>query len=259
MKLGLITTGQGPRAAYEHYFSGIGRALGLSLYVVSRHILDPLDWPEIKPHLGAGDRPVLGAHVHVPGATGNRLGDGWDHVYVDLEWSFAYFQRAIDDLEAEGVGAIVLCCGTEFAPDQFRANVPLIAPCRSVMQVVAGAAATRDTLRLGLMSSIGHATQDVALWAHQPFADKLTVDYEGFEGNLMPAAERLAKREHDLVVVWSFGLGTAASDVDRMAEKLETLLGCPVIMPHRLAALTAFAVLPVGFDDKAMAAEPVSA
>jgi hypothetical protein len=253
MKLGLVTTGQGPRAAYEHYFNGIGKALGLTLDVVSKHILDPLNWPEIQKNLAIGDRPVLGAHVHVPGATGNRLGDGWDHVYVDLEWAYQYFQRAIDELEAEGAGAIVLCCGTEFAPDQFRSNVPLIAPCSAVMQVVANAAATHKTLRLGLMSSIGHAKQDVALWQRQPFADKLEVTYEGFEGNLMPAAERLAEGKHDLVVVWSFGLGTAESDVDRMAEKLETLLGCPVIMPHRLAALTAFAILPVGFDDKTMA------
>jgi hypothetical protein len=253
MKLGLVTTGQGPRTAYEHYFAGIGRALGLKLEIASKHILDPLDWTEIRDHLGGGDRPVLGAHVHVPGATGNRLGEGWDHVYVDLDWAYGYFQRAIDELQAEGAGAIVLCCGTEFAPDQFLCNVPLIAPCSAVMQVVANAAATRDTLRLGLMSSIGHAKQDVTLWQKQPFADKLQVTYEGFEGNLMPAADRLAKQAHDLVVVWSFGLGTAESDADRIAETLETLLGCPVIMPHRVAALTALAILPVGFDDRAMA------
>nr|WP_245223885.1 AroM family protein [Rhizobium halophytocola] len=249
----MITTGQGPRIAYEHYFSGIGRALGLKCEVESRHILDPLTWDEIREHLAAEGRPVLGAHVHVPGATGNRLGEGWDHVYVDLEWAYGYFQRAIDELEAAGAGSIVLCCGTEFAADQFRAGVPLIAPCASVMQVVARAAASREKLRLGLMSSIGHAAQDVALWQQQPFADRLEVVYEGFEGNLMPAAERLAKTRHDLVVVWSFGLGTAESDIDRMPEALENLFGCPVIMPHRLAALTALAVLPAGFDDKAMA------
>lgn len=252
MKLGLVTTGQGPRD-YDRYFNGIAEALGLSVEIVSDHILDPLGWDEIRANLAAPGAPVLGAHVHVPGATGNRLGEGWDHVYVDLGWAMQHFQAAIDRLEAAGAQGILFCCGTEFTPDQFRSNVPLILPCDLVLHAVETAAAARGTVRLGLMSSIGHAAQDVALWQRQPFADKLTVTYEGFEGNLMPAAEKLAGSRHDMVVIWSFGLGTAASDVDRMSAKLETMLGCPVIMPHRLAALTAFATLPVGFDDKAMA------
>lgn len=253
MKLGLITTGQGPRDSYEIYFAGIARALGLSVEVISEHILDPLDWSEIRPMLAEPGRPVLGAHVHVPGATGNRLGEGWDHVYIDLEAAMPWFQRAIDRLEARGATGIVLCCGTQFAPDQFRAAVPLLMPCEAVMRVVANTVAARGRLKLGLMSSIGHAVQDQALWQAVPFADRLEIAYEGFEGNLMPAAERLAAAKPELVVVWSFGLGTAESDVDRMAARLEAMFGCPVIMPHRLAALTTFAILPCGFDDKAMA------
>ena len=69
----------------------------------------------------------------------------------------------------------------------------------------------------------------------------------------MPVAEKLAQRENDIVVVWRFGPGTAASGVDAIAAKLQKMLGCPVIKPHRLAALTAFQILPIGFDDKAMA------
>lgn len=253
MKLGLITTGQGPRTAYEQYFAGIGRTLGLRFDIESAHILDPLWWDEIRPHLAAPGRPVLGAHVHVPGATGNRLGPGWDHVYVDLDWALAHFQTAIDRLAAAGADVIVLCCGTLFAPDQFRCPVPLVAPCDLVMRIVQGMALTRDRLRLGLMSSIGHAAQDVALWQEQDFAGRLDIAYEGFEGNPMPAAERLSAMRHDLVVLWSFGLGTQESDIDHMAARLEALFGCPVIMPHRLAAMTALAILPAGFDDQAMA------
>ncbi len=252
MQLGLITTGQGPRTAYEQYFRGIGRALGLDVAIESRHILDPLPWAEIALHLAAPGPPVLGAHVHVPGATGNRLGAGWDHVYVDLDWALDHFQAAIDQLAASGAEAIVLCCGTLFAPGQFRCPVPLIAPCDLVLGVVRSAALTRDRLRLGLMSSIGHAAQDMALWQEQDFADRLDIRYEGFEGNPMPAAERLAATRHDLVVMWSFGLGAQESDIDHMAARLERLLGCPVIMPHRLAALTALAIAPAGFDDQAM-------
>ncbi|EPX80378.1 AroM family protein [Salipiger mucosus] len=252
MKLGLVTTGQGPRD-YDRYFSGIARALGVEVEIVSDHILDPLGWDEIRPHLAEEGAPVLGAHVHVPGATGNRLGAGWDHVYVDLDWALPLFQDAIDRLEAQGAQGIVLCCSTDFAPGQFRAGVPLIAPCEAVMRVVSNAVATRGRLRLGLMSSIGHAVQDQALFRGQPFADRLELAYEGFEGDLMPAAERLAQAPRDLVVIWSFGLGTAASDVDGMAARLEAMFGCPVVMPHRLAALGAFALLPLGFDDKRMA------
>lgn len=252
MKLGLVTTGQGPRSAYEEYFRGLGRALGLSFEIESAHILDPLDWTGIRPHLAEPGEAVLGAHVHVPGATGNRLGAGWDHVYVRLDWAMGHFQAAIDRLQASGAAVIVLCCGTEFAPGTFRSDVPLIAPCDAVMQVVAGAVAARGALRLGVMSSIGHAVQDVDLWYRQPFAAGLSLTYEGFEGDLMPAAARLARAPQDLVVIWSFGLGTADSDIDHMAQRLETLFRCPVIMPHRLAALQALAILPAGFDDRAM-------
>lgn len=252
MKLGLITTGHGPRTAYEDYFSGLARSLGLQIEVISEHILDPLSWEEIQPHLAKEGQPVLGAHVHVPGATGNRLGEGWDHVYVDLEWAYQWFQRAIDRLQERGAQGIVFCCATQFTPDQFKATVPVIRPCDVTMQLIAGMVQAQqgERLRLGLMSSIGHAEQDQALFRGQSFSDQIELKYQGFEGDILAQAPALTDFAPQLVVVWSFGLGTAASDPDRLAGKLEKLFGCPVIMPHRLAALQALAVLPVDFDDR---------
>ncbi len=128
MRLGLITTGQGPRDQYAVYHQRLARTLGLSIETEMIHILDELDWPAIQPHLAKPGEDVLGAHVRVPGATGNRLGPGWAHVYVELAWSIAYFQAAIDRLVARGADCILLCCATKFDDGAFRSPVPLIRP-----------------------------------------------------------------------------------------------------------------------------------
>lgn len=249
MRLGLITTGQGPRDQYAVYHQRLARTLGLSIETEMVHILDELDWPAIEPHLAKPGEDVLGAHVRVPGATGNRLGPGWAHVYVGLVWSIPYFQAAIDRLVARGADCILLCCATKFDDGAFRSPVPLIRPSTMTFAVVAEMARATDRLRLGLMSSAGHAVQDVALWQGQSFADRLDIAYEPFEGDLLPAAERLSKSRRDLVVVWSYGLGTHPADPAGLTARLEKDFACPVLMPHRIAALHAMAVIPSGFDD----------
>ena len=254
MRLGVVTTGHGPRAEYVAYHRGLGATFGIAgLEVLDDHILEGLDWTDIRPHLGAAEEDRLGAHVRVPGATGNRLGDGWDHVYVRLDWSFAYFQAAIDRLLARGADAVLLCCATDFPPGALRCPVPLVKPASLMQAAVADRALSAAApLRMGLTSSAGHARQDLALWRRQPFAERLQIDYVPFEGNIVPAAEQLSCTPHDLVVVWSYGLGMADRDPPGLAGRLEAMLGCPVLMPHRLAALAAFGLMPVGFDDRAL-------
>jgi len=253
MKLGLITTGQGPRDQYAIYHQRLAAALGITIETDIEHILDPLDWDQIRPHVARDGALKLGAHVHVPGATGNRLGPGWDHVYVDMAWSIAYFQQAIDRLVERGATMIVLCCAAKFEDAAFRSSVPLIRPSTLTFSLIADLVRTRGQLRLGVMSSAGHAEQDVALWREQHFAADITLQYEPFEGDLRGAAAKLSQSEHDIVVIWSYGLGTSPSDPEMLSAGLETTFGCPVLMPHRIAALHALSVLPAGFDDKAFA------
>ncbi|MBE9604493.1 AroM family protein [Acetobacteraceae bacterium H6797] len=252
MRLGVITTGHGPRDEYVQYHRGLARALGLEIEVIDEHILEHLTWEEIRPHLGAEHEERLGAHVRVPGATGNRLGEGWDHVYVRLDWAIQHFQSAIDRLVARGATAVLFCCATLFKPDAFRCPVPLIRPATLMMATIAERIQTSPAgkVKFGLMSSAGHGRQDVQLWRDQPFADRLDITYEPFEGNILPAAERLAAVKPDLVVVWSFGLGLAGRDPGNLTAKLEEMLGCAVMMPHRIAALAAFGLVTAGFDDR---------
>ncbi|WP_431285201.1 AroM family protein [Humitalea sp. 24SJ18S-53] len=251
MRLGVVTTGHGPRIEYPAYHKGLAATLGVDLDVIDEHILEGLEWPEISQHLGGETEARLGAHVRVPGATGNRLGDGWAHVYVRLDWALAYFQAAIDRLVARGAHAVLLCCATDFAEDAFRCPVPLVKPASLMRAAVADRVhAAAGPLRFGLTSSVGHARQDVDLWRQQSFADRLEIDYASFEGDIMPAAEELSRKPHDLVVVWSYGLGMADRDPPGLAARLEAMLGCPVLMPHRVAALAALGVMPVGFDDR---------
>ena len=262
MRLGVITTGQGPRNEYAAYHRGLAAALGMQIDVIDEHILDGLSWEEIKPHLGTDEEDRLGAHVHVPGATGNRLGEGWDHVYVRLAWALPYFQAAIDRLVGQGADMVLFCCATRFPDTAFTCPVPLIKPATLMLAAVTerihtAGPATRSgaqPLRFGLMSSVGHGRQDVQLWRDQPFAAQLAIDYEPFEGNILPAAQKLAARDHDLVVVWSYGLGMAASDGLALSARLEQSLRCPVLMPHRVAALHALGLMTAGFDDRAFLA-----
>ncbi|MFC0407144.1 AroM family protein [Roseomonas elaeocarpi] len=252
MRLGIITTGQGPRDEYVHYHRGIASALGLTIEIIDEHILEELDWPAVRPHLGAEHEARLGAHVRVPGATGNRLGDGWDHVYVRLDWAIPFFQAAIDRLVARGATAVLFCCATLFEAGAFRCPVPLILPSRLMLAAVTDRIDGFDrSVRFGVMSSAGHGRQDVQLWRDQPFADRLDIRYEPFEGDILPAARALAGFRPDVVVVWSFGLGLARRDPGNLTATLEEMLGCPVMMPHRLAALTAFGLVTAGFDDRA--------
>jgi len=262
MRLGVVTTGQGPRHEYAAYHRGLAAALGMRIDVIDDHILDGLSWDEIKPHLGGDAEDRLGAHVHVPGATGNRLGDGWDHVYVSLPWALPYFQAAIDRLVTRGADMVLFCCATRFPDDAFICPVPLIKPATLMLAAVTerintAGPATRSgaqPVRFGLMSSAGHGRQDVQLWREQPFAAQLAIDYEPFEGDILPAAEKLASRSHDIVVVWSYGLGMAASDGLALSARLEQMVKCPVLMPHRVAALHALALMAAGFDDRAFLA-----
>jgi len=255
MRLGVITTGHGPRSEYAAYHRGLAAALGLTIDVIDEHILSPLTWNEIRQNLGEESEDRLGAHVHVPGATGNRLGGGWDHVYVKLEWATGYFQAAIDRLVARGADMVLLCCATRFADDALRCKVPLIKPATLMLAAISERVmGTDERIRFGLMSSVGHGRQDVQLWHDQPYASRLDIDYEPFEGNIIPAAERLAERQHDFVVVWSYGLGMAPSDGQALSARLEDLLGCPVLMPHRVAALHALGLMMAGFDDRAFLA-----
>lgn len=250
MRLGLITTGQGPRLPYVLYHERLAAALGLTVEIDVRHILDGLDWDAIRPHLGGPDELRLGAHVHVPGATGNRLGEGWDHVYVRMDWSIPYFQKAIDDLVARGATCVLLCCAASFEPGALRCPVPLVRPATLAFSAVSEMVAARGRLRLGLMSSAGHGAQDVQFWRDQDFADRIDLTYEPFEGDVMIAAEKLARTSHDIVVLWSYGLGTDPRDPARLGADLEALFGCPVLMPHRLAALYGLGLMPAGFSDR---------
>jgi hypothetical protein len=252
MRLGIITTGHGPRDEYLHYHRGLAAALGLPVEVIDAHILEGLDWPQIRAHLGGPDEARLGAHVRVPGASGNRLGDGWDHVYVRLDWTLPYFQAAIDRLVAQGATAVLFCCATLFAADAFTSPVPLIRPSTLMLAAVAERIHTcTGSMRFGLMSSAGHGRQDVQLWRDQPFAKRLDITYEPFEGDILPAAARLRAARPELAVIWSYGLGMASRDPARLSARLEAELACPVLMPHRVAALAAFSLVTAGFDDRA--------
>ena len=54
-------------------------------------------------------------------------------------------QQRIDELEAEGVDAIIVCCAEEYPPRSFRARSPFVLPYRSGLALVEAAAAELES------------------------------------------------------------------------------------------------------------------
>lgn len=97
-RLGVVTTGHGPRDEYVHYHERVLRALGAEVQVVIRHIYDGLVLDDLTPHQVGKETPNLGTHVHVPGAVGNHMGDGWEHRFYAIDFAIHRVQAAIHAL-----------------------------------------------------------------------------------------------------------------------------------------------------------------
>src|SRR5258707_12560494 len=114
-KLGVVTTGHGPREEYLHYHQRLLRSLGADVDVVVRHIYEGLTLEDLLPHEVGKETANIGAHVHVLGASGNHMGDGWEHRFYALDCATRHVQRTIDLLEKEdGVDMVLLACAAEF-------------------------------------------------------------------------------------------------------------------------------------------------
>ena len=252
LKLGIVTTGHGPRDEYIHYHQNVLRALGSDIEVAIRHIYEDLTLEELLPHQVGKETPNLGAHVHVPGARGNHMGEGWEHRFFALDFATGRVQQAIDRLEEEdGANMVLLACAAEFPKGALSASTILVHP-RDLMFSLAESLVhgSRRKVRIGTLVDAEHAEHDCADWASRPFFDKIDLVMAPITSTWLEAAEELGRQKVDFAFFFGYGVGLAPFDPPDSITALEKAIGAPLILPHRVTVLHLRNLVGPALDDR---------
>jgi protein AroM len=235
-RLGIITTGQGPRDEYVTFHTKLLAALGADVEIVSRHALDGADdeaLDAIAPTEGAGT-PAIHANVKstAPGAR-TSLGAGYRDVWIDRSLYFDRVQKAIDDLENEGVAAILLCVAEEVPGNSLHSGVPLVVPAIAMTSLVETVVRTRGNTRVAMF--VGHHSeqreQQKITWTRQPWMESATVQYFDIDDGWDAAAEKAARFQPHVGLVWGYGAGLIGGDGGELG-RLREIVKIPVFTAH---------------------------
>jgi hypothetical protein len=251
-RLGVVTTGHGPRDEYIHYHEQLLRSLGADVEVVIRHIYEDLALDELLPHQVGKETPNLGAHVHVPGAVGNHMGDGWEHRFFALDFAAKRVQSTIDRLEnVDHVDMVLLACAAEFPPGTVTAGTLLIHPRDLMFSMVENLAhGSRRKVRIGVLVDAEHADHDYADWASRPFFDKIDFVMVPITGTWMEAAAELGRKQVEFAFFFGYGVGLAPYDPATEIADLERAIGAPLVLPHRVTGLHLRNLIGPAIDDR---------
>ncbi len=239
-RLGIVTTGQGPRTEYVEFHRRLLASMGVSVEVADRHILDGLTDAELERLAPSGDEPVIHCNVRSPGSK-SRLGPGWRDVWITRAASVPRVQACIDDLEnQEHVDVTIYCVGEEYPPGTFHSRRPLILPYRVMLAYAESIADSKPNATLGvLVYGPRQRMQQLHTWQRQPWATKLKLEFAELGDTPLKAVEMLRLREPDLVFSWGYGLGLPAAHQSDLIDRIEGILGLSLIMPQNVAALFA--------------------
>jgi len=238
-RLGVVTTGHGPREEYVEFHKRLLTALGADVEVFVRHIYEGLTLKELYPHEVGKETPNIGAHVHVPGAVGNHMGDGWEHRFYALDFATARVQETISLLEKEDrVDLVLLACAAEFPHGSLVADTILIHPRELLFQTAENLTrGARRRVRLGVIVDAEHADHDLAEWQKQPWFHRIDLVIAPIETDTLSAARKLGKAKVEFAFFFGYGVGLAPLDPRDQVTSLEAAIGAPLILPHRVATL----------------------
>lgn len=257
-RIGIVTTGQGPRDEYVNYHTNLLRHLGLTDVQLSiRHALDGLTEDEIDANAAKPGDWHIGCHVESPSSTGDRMGDGHKEVFVPREFMIERVQACIDSLEAEdGVDLTIFCCAEEYPDDAFTATGSLVLPFRVILDQVGAFVEARESARIGLVvPSVPHIEQDLRTFASARWADKVEFVAAGWSSSGADmAAELLAQGDApDLVVLFGYGMGIAPADDPALLTEIADAVGVPLVTAHGIATMTARGLLLPAMTDRELA------
>lgn len=250
-KLGLITTGHGPRNEYVTYHRNLMKELRVGVEIKIAHALDGLSRDEIREIEARPGDIYIGCHIHEPGATGDRMGPGYGHVWIASRHLVPLFQKYLDSLEAEGVDATILCCAEEYPLDAFHSDRYFVLPWLVVTEWVRISTMYMPEPKIGiLIPDEEHLDQDTATWQSQPWMKRLKVFIEPKKGRLDEALARLRRENVDMAINWGYGTGIAPEDPKDVIKSVEEAVGAPFITPHRLVTLYTRNLLRPSIDDR---------
>jgi len=258
-KLGLITTGHGPRNEYVAYHRNVMKYLGVDVEIKITNALDGLSRDEIREiEARPGDR-YIGCHIHEPGATGDRMGPGWTHIWAASRHLAPLYQKCLDSLEAEGVDATILCCAEEYPLDAFQSKRPFVLPWLVITEWVRVSMMYTAEPKIGiLIVDEEHLEQDTATWQSEPWMKRLKVFIEIKKRRLDEALARFREQNVDMVIHWGYGFSTAPGDPPHMIKSIEEAAGAPFIIPLRLATSHTRDLFRPSFDDRRFVGEQVA-
>jgi protein AroM len=236
IRIGIVTTGQGPRDEYVIFHANLLKNLGVEAAIVCRHALDGMTDAEldsIAPRSGPGT-PAIHANVRsdAPGAR-TSLGPGFRDVWLDRSLYFDLVQKAIDELAAEGVAAILLCVAEEVPGSSLRSPVPLVIPAIAMTSVVETVVRTRGNARVAMF--VGHHSQQreqqKITWTRAPWMQSATVQYFDIDEGWDEAAEAAKRFRPHIGLIWGYGAGLVGGDGGELA-RLRQIVGVPVLTAH---------------------------
>jgi hypothetical protein len=253
-KLGLITTGQGPRNEYVRYHRDLLWKLGLDVKIEIRNAMDGLSQEQIEAMESTPGERYIASHYHKPGATGDRMGPGWGKVFTDEKPLIPLFQNCLDQLEEEGVDVTILCCAEEYPLDAFHATRPFLVPWNLITDWVRVSTMYMDKPKLGLLiPDEEHWDEDIATWSSQPWMDKLEIVAERYWGRAEEAIAGLNREKENMVVAmyWGYGFGLSPEDPPDMLRSIyEALDGIPFVTIQRFMTLHVRNLLLPSLDDR---------
>lgn len=186
VRIGLLTIGQSPRTDVTE---DLNRVLVGGLEIVERGALDGLTAKAIEERF----RPGPDDTVYV-----TRLRDGTE-VEVAKEKVVPLMQEKIEELESEGVDAIVILCSGEFP--EFRSSVPVVYPDK-LLKGFASAVSARGPVAvlIPLAKQAGYAKAKWSRYYRQLIVESVS-PYSAGEAEFRGVARRLAAERVSMTVM----------------------------------------------------------
>lgn len=214
MKIGAITIGQAPRvdvtADIMPIFNG-------KVTLLERGGLDGLSREEI-----AGFKPGEGDYVLV-----SRLTDGSSVTFAE-RYIVDRLQKAIDDLENQGVALIMVFCTGEF-PASLKSKVPMIFPNDILHKIVP--MLTKKSSIIAVTPSPLQLEQNDAKWAgYVKKCVSVPASPYGDWETLVKTADQIRTMDADLVVLDCIGF------TQKMKQMFAEHTGKMVVLPRTLLA-----------------------
>lgn len=214
VKVGAITVGQSPRVDITEDILPI---LGEDIQLIERGALDGITPGEIEEI-----QPEEGDYVLI-----SRMTDGSQVRFAERK-ILSRIQRAIEDLEEQGVSCILMLCTGKF-PDVFHAKVPLLYPFDLLGAVVP--VLTGNESAAVIVPDRSQIKQCKERWARMQGKVKVVSGspYLGMQ-EVESAARQLQDWQGSLIVMDCMGYS------QKMKEMVQSVTGKPVILPRTLLA-----------------------